>query len=135
MRRCRCAIAAVLFGPTVACEQVIVDDYRRSRVIIEGEVLDVASAAIFGATVQLTAVQPLFLSGDTVATDAAGTFRTELHSFGVGSFRADICLVAEQAGIGMADTVLTDVWIQEDRGGRLPDTVHVQLRLAPSGSD
>jgi hypothetical protein len=65
---------------------------------------------------------------------ADGSFQARPSAFGVGSFDADLRVVAEMAFDGQAfsrETTLTDVRFWEDRDGQVPDAVTLDWSISP----
>ncbi len=126
------AVAGVL--TLAACNIIdppIDDDYRETRVVIRGPVVDIMhNAPISGAAVELIPRPPAFLRGDTVTTDAQGRFQARLSMMGVGSFDAEVRVRARAPNGAVGDIVLPRVRLLEDREGQLPDTLEVRFRLA-----
>jgi hypothetical protein len=111
----------------------IVDDYRETAAVIRGRLI--AAAAIDpGTRVHVSAIKPGYVDPVTVDVAFDGTFDVRPSSFGVGTFDADLRLVAEGAAGGesfIRDTTLTSVRFWEDRDGRQPDTVALTWTITP----
>lgn len=132
MRESICFVAIVLLSTvTISCRGLMVDDYPEARVVIDGAVLDAAAAPVPNARVEITAMHPPFLSGDTLLAGDNGRFRTALGTRGVSSFQADLRLRVSAAGTGSIDTVLEGIWLRDNHSAAAPSTVHVSVQLRP----
>ena len=68
---------------------------------------------------------------DSVVSASDGGYLTRVSVFSAGSFRADLRLSATAPSGATADTLLTGVYVVEQRRGLEPDTLNVTLRVRP----
>ena len=95
----------------------------------------IAEAAIDpGTRVHVSAIEPGYADPVTVDVASDGTFDARPSSFGVGTFDADLRLVAEGAAGGesfVRDTTLSRIRFWEGRDGRRPDIVALTWTITP----